>query len=133
VIPVLRRKRLPPELVPAAEAFLLVLAELEPAKVALTEALPGTRSPGRPLDDALDAFGTGLERARALMSGWRVEPLRERWNACAAGLDDALARAGRARGIEPSGFESLLWTVEELLDPLEPFADAERALRELRR
>ncbi|HTG47426.1 MAG TPA: hypothetical protein VK646_07215 [Actinomycetota bacterium] len=130
---ILRRKRLPPELVGAADAFAAVLEELEPAKVALTEVLPGTRAPGRPLPEALATFTAGLGRARDRMPGWRVEPVAAEWTACETGIEASLAAAERAATFAPAGFESLLWLVEELLDPLEPFAEAERAFRALRR
>jgi hypothetical protein len=48
-----RRKRLPAELAVAFGAFQLVLQEIEPAKADLTDVVPGSRLPGRPLDDAL--------------------------------------------------------------------------------
>jgi hypothetical protein len=34
---------------------------------------------------------------------------------------------------DPAGFEGLLGTVEQLLDPLEPFAAADERFRSLRR
>ena len=71
----LRRRGMPTELAAAYDAFLAVLEELEPAKAALTEVLPGTRSPGRPLPDALAAFEAGLTRADARMPGWRTDAL----------------------------------------------------------
>jgi hypothetical protein len=131
----LRRKRLPPELAPALGAFHIVVAELEPAKALLTEAVPTTRAPGRPLPDALHAYEAGLARAQAGMAAWRTPELEARWMACQTGLEAALERTRRARDdpIEPAGFEALLWLIEELLDPLDPFADAERAFLDLRR
>ena len=131
----LHRKRLPPELAPASEAFHAVVADLEPAKAALTEALPTTRAPGRPLPEALGAFEAGLVRARAGMPAWRTPELDARWIACDRGLEAALEHVRRVRrdGVEPAGFEALLWLIEDLLDPLDPFADAERAFLDLRR
>jgi hypothetical protein len=130
-----RRRELPPALAEAYEGFLAVLDPLEPAKAALTDVLPGTRMPGRPLSDALAAFVEGAEQARARMHGWRCPELEREWAACAAGLERALSRARRVQdeAIEPSGFEELLGLVEELLDPLDPFVDAEAAFRALRR
>jgi hypothetical protein len=132
---VFRKKRLPPELAGAEEAFQAVLAELEPAKEAIADVLPGTRMPGRPLHDALAAFEGGLERAAALMPAWRRPETQEIWTRCETGLASALALAHRAREQAPDviGFEGLLGLVEELLDPLEPFAAAEERFRALRR
>ena len=129
----LRRRRMPTELAAAYDAFLAVLEELEPAKAALTEVLPGTRSPGRPLPDALAAFEAGLTRADARMPGWRADALASQWDACSEGIRTSLAGAASAERADPAGFESLLWLVEGLLDPLDPFVDAERAFLDLRR
>jgi hypothetical protein len=130
-----RRKQLPPELAEAEAGFQAVLERLEPAKEAITDVLPGTRMPGRPLHDALAAFEDGLERAASLMPAWRRPETQEVWERCGSGLDVALALAHRAREEAPDviGFEGLLGLVEELLDPLEPFAAAEERFRALRR
>ncbi|HEX6845047.1 MAG TPA: hypothetical protein VF235_08035 [Actinomycetota bacterium] len=130
-----RRKELPPSLATAYEGFLAVLEPLEPAKAALTDVLPGTRMPGRPLADALAVFVEGLMTARARMDAWRHPELEAEWAACDNGLDAArdLARRVGAEAPEPEGFEGLLWLVEELLDPLDPFVDAEARFRALRR
>ena len=130
-----RRKALPDELVPSFRAFHDVLDEIEPAKAGLTEVVPGTRLPGRPLDDALAQFVAGLTRARDLMSAWRRPELEAEWSACAAGLAIALDRATQLLddAYEACGFASLLGFVEGLLDPLEPFAQAEDRFASLRR
>lgn len=130
-----RRKELPADLAPAADGFAAVLAELEPAKAGLADVLPGTRMPGRPLADALTEFEARLSRAEPLMPAWRRLELEPEWFACSQGLGTALSLARRALAEEPDvlGFEGLLGLVEELLDPLEPFADAEDAFRRLRR
>jgi hypothetical protein len=141
----LHRKRLPDELIPAFDAFHRVVNEIEPAKVGLTDVVPGSRLPGRPLDDALVEFIARSERASALMPAWRRPELEAVWSACAGGL--AAARADAAQilqaqnvnaknlkdGHEPSGFGGLLAIVETLLDRLEPFVAAEARFEELRR
>ncbi len=129
-----RRKVLPPALVPAHDVFLAVLEELEPAKAGLSDVLPGTRLPGRPLHDALEEFVMRLERAGSLMPGWKRPELEDIWVACDEGVEAALARARTlsAHADEVAGFEQLLGSVEGLLDPLEPFADAEDRFRRLR-
>ncbi len=118
----------------AHEGFQAVLRELEPAKAALTDVVPGSRIPGRPLHHALEEFEHRLERARSLMPGWRCDELAVEWEACEAGLATASSSARRigseAHRIE--GFEGLLGAVSSLLDPLEPFADAEESFRALR-
>lgn len=131
---IFRRKRLPQELEAPYEAFERVLAEVEPAKEALTEVMPTTRLSGRPVPDALAEFEERLERACAEMPGWRRPESEREWLACETGLDDALARASRFREEAPDlgGFEGLLWAVEELLRPLEPFEAAAARFRSLR-
>ena len=131
---IFRRRELPADLAPADQAFRLVLEELEPAKAGLSDVLPGTRMPGRPLHDALEEFATRLERAAALMPGWRRPELDDVWLRCQAGLQRARELAGTLLREAPdvAGFEQLLGLVEELLDPLEPFADAEDRFRGLR-
>ena len=130
-----RRKALPDELVPSFRAFHELLEEIEPAKAGLTEVVPGTRLPGRPLDDALAGFAARLTRARDLMPGWRRPELEDEWSACAGGLAIALDRATQLLddAYEASGFGSLVGVVEGLLDPLEPFAQAEDRFASLRR
>lgn len=122
---------------PAAirEAFHLLLDELEPAKAALADSVPGPRMPGRPLHDALDEFTARLERARSLMPAWRCPELEDPWHACDAALGEALDLGRRAveRAHGLTGFEPLLGLVQDLLDVLEPFAEAEAALKGLGR
>ena len=130
-----RRRRLPDDLAPAFDAFRRVLDEVEPAKADLTDVVPGSRLPGRPLDDALRGFVARLARAEALMPSWRRQELAPVWSACADGLAAARADASSIldEGREPAGFGDLLGIVEGLLDRLEPFAEAEARFEELRR
>ena len=123
------RRELPPELVPAFRTFGDVLAEIEPAKAELAEVMPTNRMPGRPLVDALRGYEERLARARALMPAWRRPEVEPEWTACDEGLARGLAMAARLRQEAPDlgGFEGLLGTVQDLLDPLDPFvAGAER-------
>jgi hypothetical protein len=126
---IVRRKSLPPELVPAHDAFLQVLREIEPAKAELTEVVPSTRLPGRPLADALVVFEAGLRRGAELMPAWRRTELEAEWSACEAGLRRAMDLAARLLSEAPElgGFGGLLGVVQDLLDPLEPFEAASQA------
>ena len=123
---IFRRKRLPLALQASFAAFRSVLAEVEPAKAALTEVMPTTRMPGRSLPDALLEFEERLAGGQNLMPGWRADEVESEWTACERGVVDALERARRFREEAPElgGFEGLIWAVEELLGPLEPFAEA---------
>ena len=130
-----RRRRLPADLATAFDAFQRVLEELEPAKADLTDVVPGSRLPGRPLDDVLRGFVVRVDRATTLMPAWRRPELASVWSACAGGLIVARAEASSIleEGREPAGFGDLLGIVEGLLDRLEPFSEAESRFEELRR
>ncbi len=130
----LHRRRLPAQPEPVSRAFRETLARVEGATAALAAAVPTPRLPGRPLAEALLEFEEGLREAWAAMDGWRHPGLEAEWTACRAGLAEALARAGalRAQAPDPGGFEGLVAMVAELLDPLDAFASAARALRSRR-
>jgi hypothetical protein len=130
---ILRRKPSSPEVLASFAGFRDVLEHLEPAKAALTEVMPKTRLPGRPLPDALAEFEQGVERAEALMPGWRSPALEPEWLACERGLVEARQRACRLREGAPElgGFEGLIWVVEELLSPLDGFTNAAERFRRL--
>ncbi|HEY7659115.1 MAG TPA: hypothetical protein VIC58_00785 [Actinomycetota bacterium] len=114
--------------------FEVVLASVERAREALTEAVPGTRMPGRPLAEAIAEFDDRLHEARSRMNGWHVTELEEEWARASSALDESLSRAEHARvaRAEPGGFEGLIGLVDELLAPLEAFRDASDRFRELR-
>jgi hypothetical protein len=131
-----RRHELGSDVEDAARAFDAILEELEPAKAALVEAAPGTRLPGTPSPEALVRFIAGAERARASMTTWWLPSLAGEWAACSSGLDQALDAARLALqdpGSDQAGFLRLVELIQTVLDPLEPFAAAERALRRARR
>ena len=130
-----RRRELPADLRAAEHAFHAVLDLVEPAKAGLADVLPTTRMPGRPFGHALAEFVQRLEGAKHAMLAWQDGALQGSREACDAGLLEALDRAHRisSEGAEVEGFEALLGLVESLLDPLEPFADAELAFRDRRR
>jgi hypothetical protein len=130
-----RRKELPAELVEPYAAFLRVLDEIEPAKSGVADVLPSTRLPGRPLKDAVSEFRERLARASIAMPTWRCAAVETEWAACAEGLAQARDRADRVLSLDedPIGFEGLLGTVEQLMDPLDPFVAADERFRALRR
>ena len=130
----IRRKELPPDLQPAFRAFSDVVGAIEPAKAAVADVLPGSRLPGRPLRDALAEFGAGIACAQARMDGWRRPEVEAEWQACTDALMLATERAAAIAGHEddPEGFERLLWTVQGLIEALDPFVDAAERFRSLR-
>ena len=101
----LRRRRLPEELRALAAAFDELVPVLERAKAALTEAVPGTRRPGRPLGEALWAFETDLGEVRDRMDAWRTPEVEAQWAAASDGLAETTARrtcGSDMRSIEPA-------------------------------
>jgi hypothetical protein len=130
-----RRRRLPEELDGPARAFDDLVPALERARAALTESVPGTRLPGRPLAETLWEFETGLREVRAGMDGWRAPAVEEQWSSAAAALDESLALAERLRtdALAPAGFEGLIGVIGDLLAPLEAFEDAAARFVELQR
>jgi hypothetical protein len=131
----LRRRRLPDELEARRRAFEALIPDLERAKAALTESVPGTRLPGRPLAETLLEFEDGLAAVAARMEDWRAPEVEDAWLAADAGVAEARARAERVRlsAEPPAGFEGLIGLVGDLLAPLEAFAAATERFRELRR
>jgi hypothetical protein len=132
---VLRRRRLPDHLEDRRRAFDALIPPLEAAKAALTESVPGTRLPGRPLAETLAEFEDGLRWVRHGMAAWRAPELDDAWTEASVGLDQALALAERIRteAPEPGGFEGLIGLISDLLAPLDAFRAAEERFRELRR
>lgn len=132
---VFRRRRLPEHLAAPFEAFEGLVPILERAKSALTESVPSTRLPGRPLAETLWEFEEGLRAVEERMSAWRVREVEAQWNAAFDGLREALALAERLRveAPEPAGFEGLIGLIADLLAPLEePFVQAAERFRSLR-
>lgn len=130
----LRRRRLPPHLADRLRAFEALVTKLELAKAALTQSVPGTRLPGRPVAETLAEFEDGLRTVRRGMGAWRAPEVEDAWERADRGLDRALERAEHVRleAEEPRGFEALIGLVGELIEPLEPFTDAAERFRELR-
>lgn len=129
-----RRKSLPAALEDAYAAFRATVEPLERGKAALTESVPGTRLPGRPLLETLLEFEEALHEADAGMSTWRVPELEREWGTA----DDAirkclgLAEHLRLESEAPVGFEALIGTIGDLMAPLDVLQDAERRFRDLR-
>jgi hypothetical protein len=132
VLPV---RRIPTVLRPGFDGFRRVVEHVERAKTALTDAVPTTRLPGRPLADALLEFEEELAAARSEMASWRLDELEDVWAACAAAITEARDGAERLRLVDapPVGFEGLIGTIGDLLARLDAFAAAAERFRELGR
>lgn len=127
-------RRIPDRLRPALEGFRRVVEHVELAKASLTEAVPTTRLPGRPLAEAILEFGDELRAAEGEMSSWRAVELTEVWSACSTALAEARSNAERMRleGAAPVGFEALIGAIGDLLAPLDAFSGAADRFRDLR-
>ena len=130
----LRRRKLPPELASAHEAFEAALARVEEAKQAVVQAMPSARLPGRPLPDALLEFEDGLREASSRMPGWRAAEVEDVWDRCEEGIGRGLALAERIRTEPPAiTFDGMAFLIQDLIATLEPFEDAAERFRSLRR
>ncbi|HEV8683650.1 MAG TPA: hypothetical protein VGS09_12905 [Actinomycetota bacterium] len=99
-------------------------------KDSLTSAVPGPRSPGRVLAEALLEFEGALAEAGSLMPGWRTPESEAAWGACSDALEESAGMAERLRLEAPAlDFESLVMVLKDLIAPLEAFEEAERLLR----
>ncbi|HEX6230777.1 MAG TPA: hypothetical protein VF029_03605 [Actinomycetota bacterium] len=131
---IFRRRRLPDRLLEPFRAFEAIVPRLERAKAALTESVPGTRLPGRPLAETLLEFEEGLRAVHEGMAAWRVPELEAEWDAAQRGLRESarLAERLRVEAPDPGGFEGLIGVIGDLIAPLEAFGTAAERFRDLR-
>ena len=131
-----RRRRLPPELAPAYEAFGVTARHVDLAQRAMLRCVPGSaRSMALPLAVGTDTLRLALADARGTMLGWRHPAVEEPWTACARAIDETLSRidATVAVAAATAELEDALTAVSDLLEPLHAFVDAEAAFAALRR
>lgn len=125
-----RRRRPLPDAAVVWREFEAAADGVETGKAALVAAVPTARVEGRPLADALSEFERELRVSRDRMDGWHRADHDALWRACRDGIDDALRLAERARLEAPSlDFEGLVDLIGTLIEPLDPFAEAERRLK----
>jgi hypothetical protein len=125
-----RRRRLLPDAAVVWREFEAAADRVETGKAALVAAVPTARVEGRPFAVAMSEFERELRAARDRMEGWRRADHESLWRACRDGIDDALRLAERARLEAPSlDFEGLVDLIGRLMEPLDPFAEAERRLK----
>lgn len=130
-----RPRPLPPDLVPAYEAFLRCAEHVDLAQRAMIRCVPSSaRSMALPLEVGADTLRVSLAAAREAMPAWRHPSVEDAWRTCdaaidatLAGVDHAVATAEATRELEVA-----LTAVQDLLDPLHAFVDAEEAFRRLR-
>lgn len=127
-----RRPPLPDDLHDAWRSFLRCAEVLEGGRRSLLATLPTGRVEPAPVGVGLDALAAAVADAHVRMPGWRVPELDDAWARCADALEEAVGAVPRAREVAASTgeLEELLGAVEEVVAPLEAFADAERTWRE---
>jgi hypothetical protein len=130
-----RKRRLTDDLRDSLDRLRDVVTEVEAAKDAMTGTVPSTRSAGTPLAEGILELEQRLAAAQGLMPPWRHPDLEVEWLACDEGIRESMERARRLREDPPelSGFEGLIWAVDQLLAPLEAFEAAAERFRTLRR
>jgi hypothetical protein len=130
-----RRRSLPPDLAAAYDAFLACAAHVDLAQRAMIRCVPSSpRSAALPLPVGAETLRLALADASAAMDAWRHPVVSSSWEACAAALSATLdsVDAAVARASSTVELEVALTAVQDLLEPLHAFADAEAAFNRLR-
>jgi ABC-type transporter Mla subunit MlaD len=127
----LRRAPLPPERAAAWTAFLRSAEQLDDGRSVLLATLPVGRIDPAPIALGTAAVRAALDEVAAGIDGWRVPELADEWEACRRAVEDARGRLGTIDRIAATTDEldHVLEEVRELMEDLEPFADAEAAFR----
>lgn len=127
-----RREPLPAAREPAHRAFTDCAELVEGSRRLLLGTLPAGRVEPAPIGVGLDAVADAITSVRGWMPGWRVEEVADAWDDCAAALDESEQAIDVAREVAATTteLEELLGAVEDVVVPLDAFADAERAWRD---
>ena len=131
----MRRRSLPADLVPVHEAVLACAEHVDLAQRAMIRCVPSSaRSLALPLEVGAETLRMSLAFARDTMDGWRHPAVEPAWLACRAALDETLAGVDAAVAVAGTTveLEVALTAVQDLLEPLHAFVDAEDAFRALR-
>ena len=126
-----RKPDLPVERRDAWWAFLDAAEVIEGGRRILLGTLPTFRVAPTPIALGTAAMRRAIADARTWMDAWRVDELDVEWAACAAALDEAdgaLAEVERLAATSDE-MDHVLGALQGVIDPLDAFADAERAFR----
>lgn len=130
--PLFRRKPdLPADLHDSWWAFLDCAEVIEGGRRILLGTLPTGRVEPAPVAVGIDALRRALEDARAWMDRWKVDELIDEWRDCHGAMDESEENLEMVLEVAATTdeLEELLGAVEEVIAPLDTFADAERAWR----
>ena len=126
-----RKPELPADLHEAWRAFLDCAEVIEGGRRVLLGVLPTGRVEPAPVGVGTDAVRRAIVDARQWMPRWRVEQLEADWQDCLAALDEAEHGCSEVDHVAATTgeLEELLTAVQDVIEPLDVFADAERAWR----
>jgi hypothetical protein len=126
-----RKPDLPADLHDAWWAFLDCADLIEGGRRVLLGVLPTGRVEPAPIAVGTDALRRAIADARDWMPRWQIDVIVDEWQACLKGLDEAEAGLTEIDQVAASTdeLEELLTAVQDVIEPLDTFADAERALR----
>jgi hypothetical protein len=104
---------------------------IEGGRRVLLGTLPTGRVEPAPIAIGTDAVRRSIADARTWMPRWRLEELAADWADCAAALEEADQALGGVDEVAASTgeLEELLTSVQDVIDPLDAFATAEREWR----
>jgi hypothetical protein len=126
-----RKPDLPDDLHDAWWAFLDCAEVIEGGRRVLLGTLPTGRVEPAPIAVGTDAVRRSIADARAWMPRWKLDDLVDEWADCQKALDEAEAGTSELDEVAVSTreLEELLEACQDVIDPLDTFADAERAWR----
>lgn len=112
-------------------AFLDCAEVIEGGRRVLLGTLPTGRVEPAPIAVGTDAVRQAVADARTWMPAWRIDEVDAEWQDCARALDEAERGADEIDEVAASTreLEELLEACQSVIDPLDTFADAERAFR----
>lgn len=130
----LRRKTMPERLREPHAAFEAQAERVEAARTALLGCMPTGRVARAPVPVGLELLRDELREVQRELDAWRVAEVEARWQACARSIELVLERIPsgieRAEGTDDGGV--LLNVVANVVGPLDTWATAEEAWRDLR-
>jgi hypothetical protein len=126
-----RKPELPADLHDAWWSFLDCAEVIEGGRRVLLGTLPTGRVEPAPIAVGTDAVRRAIADARDWMPRWKLDELAEEWDDCQRALAEAEGGAVELDEVAASTgeLEELLEACQGVIDPLDTFADAERAWR----
>lgn len=125
---------MPTDLRPAWEAFEKQAERVEAARQTLLRCLPVGRVDPAPVPVGLDVLDDELAAVAAEMDAWRRSEVADHWQSCHDAIKEARDAVSDARRVATTSgeLEELLEAVSDVVEPLDVWADAERAWLRLR-